>query len=395
MWVHTLQVIFATTIWGQDTKFRAGRVGYHAGPYTFMKPETSYDVKLPYFDGPDWIFDGFVASLMFGGVGVDVFGGRQSDRLTSDGTDPWSMWAGNYGHSFEPGGFSGNNPSRPRGLGSNMNGIRIDQHLGFNVNIPVGNDGKVNLNYLFLDSNDTSTLGGSPFVSANRVTVLGGSVKIPLGALRVEAFYSQTNLNDDSDTQVDEDNAAYGFNVGYDRGERWGVNVGWREIQPQFYAPGYWGRVGIWTNPTDVQSLHIGGWFNLTDRTKIGFHKEFFQGSDTNIGDSVGLLEDDEIRSFRLSVTHKINDSWSMMFGGEWVEWDLVDRTDFDGGSPRERWYDLGFKYAFNENAWFSFLWQMSDYDSKGVFGFNPFASMSGEERAKGHRKLFSLGVRF
>jgi hypothetical protein len=399
IWFHTFQVIFETSIWGQDTKIRAGRVPYHAGPYTFMKPETSYDIKLPYFDGPDWIFDGFVAGLMFGNVGVDIFGGRQSDRRTSDGTDPWEMWAGNYGHPFEPGGFTGNDSDRPRGVGSNMNGIHIDQHLGFNANIPVGK-GKLNLNYLFLDSNDTQTLGSSPLVMANRVTVFGGSLMFPVGGFNVEAGYSATNLNEDSDTVIDEDNAAWWLNANYKRGDRWGVDFGFRQIDPQFYAPGYWGRVGIWTNPTDVQSAHVGGWFKLSDRTNLHFRKEFFRGLDKSLGSSQGLGEDDEVRSFRLGVSHKISDAWSMWLGGEWVEWDLADRFDefdtlvFDGGKPRERWYDLGFKYAFNENAFFSFLWQISDYDAKGVAGFNPFSDL-GDDKARGHRKILQLSVKY
>lgn len=399
VWIHKMQVTFATSIWGQDTKMRVGRVGYHAGPYTFMKPETSYDVKLPYFDGPDWIFDGFVAGLMFGNVGLDVFAGRQSGRLTSDGTDPWAMWAGNFGHPFEPGGDTGNNPNRPRGLGSNMNGIQVDQHLGFNANLPIGK-GKLNLNYLFLDSNDTSNLGGSPVVLANRVTVYGGSIDLPVGGFNLNAGYSATNLNDDSDTVVDEDNAAWWVKASYKRGEKWGVDFGFRHIDPQFYAPGYWGRVGIWTNPTDVESAHIGGWFKLSDRTNVSFRKEFFRGADVSLGGSEGLSQDDKIRSFRLMLDHKISDSWTMWLGGEWVEWDLSDRFDsedelvFEGGKPRERWYDLGFKYAFNENAYFSFLWQMSDYDGKGVFGMNPFSGF-GDDKAKGHRKVLQLGVKF
>jgi predicted porin len=243
-------------------------------------------------------------------------------------------------------------------------------------------------------------LGGSPLVMANRVTVYGGAVKFPVGGFNVEAFYSATNLNDDSDTQVDEDNAAYGFKASYQRGEKWGVNAGWRHIDPQFYAPGYWGRVGIWTNPTDIESAHIGGWFSLSDRTKISFHKEFFRGADVNLGSNLGLGEDDEIRSFRLMVNHKLNDSWSMWVGGEWVNWDLANRflesgtQVFDGGKPRERWFDLGFKYAFSENAWFSFLYQMSNYDGKGVVGMNPFSG-HGDDQAKGHRKVLQLGVKF
>src|SRR5262249_31296731 len=48
-----------------------------------------------------------------------------------------------------------------------------------------------------------------------------------------------------------ENNAATG-NIGYESGPL-RIAVGYKYIQPQFYAPGYWGRIGNWLNPTNVK----------------------------------------------------------------------------------------------------------------------------------------------
>lgn len=397
IYFQEFEASFKTSALGQDLSVRAGRIGKKTGGYFFQRPDFTPDYKDEYFDNGMWYFDGVDFGLNFGNVGVDIFGGRQSTRYTSDGTEPWGMWAGNYGHPFEPGGDTGNNPSRPRGL-SSLNGIMVDQHLGVVLNIPLMEKGKINLQYLMLDSNSSSTLSGSPFVAADRTTVFGGEVWFPIGGnIKLNAGYSQTNMSQGSDTVVDEDNAAWWAGASYEAGEKWGIMGGYRHIDPQFYAPGSWGRIGFWYNPTDVQGFHVGGWFNLTDKTKIMAHGEFLTGADVSLGGSRGLSEDDSVDSLRIKVEHKINDSWSAYVGGEWVRWDIADRNDseFEGGKPRENWYDLGFKYMFNENSWWSLVWQVSDYDAKGVFGFNPFAFDSGQDRATGGKITTQLSVRF
>jgi len=402
IWFHNFEIMFDTSVFGQDMKARAGRVGYQTNSgYFFKRPDTTPEYHNKLWDDGNWVFDGVVLGFNFGNVGLDIVGGRQSGRYTSDGSEINEMWAGQYGHPFEPGGDTGNNPSRPRGIGSNMNGIMVDTHLGFVFNIPIMEKGHLNLNYFLLDSDSTTTLGGSPLVTANRASVFGGELKLPIGGrVNLVAGYSQTNLSTDSDTSVDEDNAAWWIKGMYNGGDNWGVHLGYRQIDPQFYAPGSWGRIGIWTNPTDVEGFSVGGWFNLSDRTSISANIEMLKGRDTNLGGSAGLGEDDEVNSYKIRIEHKINDQWSAMLGGEFVEWDVANRgpsstPDFVGGSPRERWYDLGFKFKFNENSWWSFVWQISDYDSKGVFGFNPFASMSGESRATGGVITSQLSIKY
>jgi hypothetical protein len=283
-------------------KARAGRIGKKTGAYFFQRPNTQLDYKNEYWDNGLWYFDGVDFKMGFGNVDLSLFGGRQSSRFSSDGTDLWSMTAGNFGNAFEPGGESGNNSSRPRGFTSN-NGIRVDQHLGVSLDLPILQKGHLNLQYLLLDSDSTTTVNASPLIGVNRVTVWGGELKFPFGNnIAFTAGYSQTNLNNNDETIVDEDNAAWWVRGEWNASEKWGLYAGYRQIDPQFYAPGDWGRIGIWWNPTDVKGFNVGGWLHISDRTELMASGEFLRGADTGVNGGLGLGEDDQVSGRRVII---------------------------------------------------------------------------------------------
>jgi hypothetical protein len=325
---------------------------------------------------------------------VSIYGGRTSGRFSSDGTELWPMAVGNAGHAFEPGGASGNPSTRPRGFTS-TNGIVPDQMLGVNLDFPILANGKINLQYAMFDSDSTTVLSASPFVGVNRMTMFGGEVNFPLAFLELTAGYSQTNLGYNQDNFIDEDNAAWWAKLAWNANDKWGIHAGYRNIGPQFYAPGDWGRIGFWWNPNDVKGFNVGAWFALSDQTRIMASGEFLTGADQSIGTSVGLSEDDKVNTFKIRVEHKVNEGWSAMLGFERVNWDIATRGLFIGGEPTEQWIDLGFKFNFNENSWWSIMWQMSDVDGEGVVGFNPFSAFPGEFRATGGKLTSQFSVKY
>lgn len=394
IWLQELEISTKTSMLGADVNVRAGRIGKDTGRYFMRRPDTTLDYMNPYWDNHQQMFDGFDLGFGFGNVNVSVYGGRTSGRFTSDGTELWPMMVGNAGHSFEPGGASGNPSTRPRGFTA-INGIVPDQMLGVNLDFPVMANGKINLQYAMFDSDSTTILSASPFVGVNRMTMFGGEVNFPLAFLDLTAGYSQTNLGYNQDNFIDEDNAAWWASLAWKANDKWGIHAGYRNIGPQFYAPGDWGRIGFWWNPNDVKGFNVGAWFALSDQTRIMASGEFLTGADQSIGTSVGLSEDDKVNTFKIRVEHKVNDGWSAMLGFERVNWDIATRGLFIGGEPTEQWIDLGFKFNFNENSWWSIMWQMSDVDGEGVVGFNPFSAFPGEFRATGGKLTSQFSVKY
>lgn len=394
IWVHRAAVMFATTLWGMAFEAELGRVGLALGPYTFRRVDNTPYSKIGYRDDHKWIFDGGIFRFKLGCTNFTMFGGRQSNRLTSDGAEINPMWAGQAGHTYDPLVFGID--ERPRGFGE-VNGIRIDQHLGFNVEVPLMNRATINLNYIFLDSNNTFFLGNSMF--ANRAIVMGGDINFKVNnQISVFGGYSQSDLQEDGDDVIDEDNAATWAGIHY-MGNRFGVKLGWRSIDPQFYAPADWGRIGIWWNPTNIEGIFGHVSFDLSDQLGLMVSGGSYRGKEVDLNGVVGLLEDDKVTHVSVKLNYKVNESWTAMFGVEQVNWTLEDRIipaggGFAGGDPTEQWITLGLRYAMGPNAWWGIGWQMSDYDSDDVVGWNPFSFFGGTE-AKGSLLFSQLGIKF
>jgi hypothetical protein len=359
------------------------------------RPDNTPYFSDPYFDNGQWYFDGGILTFNFGQAALNLFGGRQYGRMSTDGTELNPMFAGNSMHIFEPGGISGNNPSRPRGIG--IGEIAIDQHIGATLNVPIGK-GALNVNYLIFDSNQIVTLNnGAP---ADRVNVFGGDIAIPVGeAMKIFGGYSQSNVMLGDTNVINEDNKAWW--AGFDwHNNQFGAQVGYRSIDPNFAAPGAWGRIGIWWNPTDIQGFWAKANVNLGENVGIMGSFERYQGRDIIVFGGAGLTSDDTVTSFKIDLNYNSGPNMMFWLGYEHVEWDVANRaapgdgSSFTGGKPEENWYNIGMRYRMTDNAWWSLKWQISDYDSKGVAGFNPF-SFSGSPIAKGGFITSQFGIKF
>jgi hypothetical protein len=392
-YIQNAEVMIATSLFGQNFNARLGRVGHKVHPMLFQRPDNT-----PYFwntrwDNGEWVFDGGIFDFHFGSSTFTIFGGRDGGNwdnlLTSNEVPINNMQVGSAGHIFSPG--TSGLDSRPRGYGDHL-GVGVDQHLGTSLSIPLGSKGNVNLAYMIFDQNAETFIGSSTLV--NRAIVFGGDVKYMFGErLSFNAGYAQTNMAGDSTTVVDEDNAAFWAGVNYNA-DRWSAMLGYKSIDPQYYAPGAWGRIGIWWNPTDIQGFNGSLSFNVNDRISLGVYGGFWTGREITLNGVTGLTKDDKINHIKAHLNYKVNEDWDLMLGGEFVNWDLASRgTSFAGGKPEERWYNLGLKYHMGENAFWSFLWQVSDYDAKGTAGFNPFGTSA--TVAKGGLLTTQVGIKY
>lgn len=378
---------------GLDFGYRIGRIGHQVHPYIFKRGDNSPYFKDDRWDDGNWYFDGAHLAFNFGSTNLNIFGGRTSGRNSVNGSELNGMVAGQSGHVFEPGGDTGNNPDRPRGYASGA--ISVDTMLGAHLNIPITDKGKLNLAYLILDSNSLTTLSGSS-LQADRVAVFGGDVSFDLGGFGLNAGYSQTNLMEGETAVVDEDNAAWWVSLGRDY-DRWGFKVGYRSIDPQFNAPGSWGRIGIWWNPSDIEGFWAKANFNVNDKLSLEGGFGSYTGRDLTVNGGSGLSNDDELMHWRLDLKYGISENTTFWLGTEQVNWDLQSRgLSFDGGETEEIWYNIGLMHRMNDKSAFSIHWQISDYDSKGTAGMNPFPSFfSGSGRAKGGLITSQLSIKF
>jgi len=395
-------VNFDTSLLGLGLNADLGRTGYKVSPYIFQRPDNTPYFANERWDDGRWMFDGALLGFKFGGAKLNVFAGRNSGRLDSAFTEIQPMTAGAAGNPFTPGvterprGFIRNNDF---GGGGQVPGLSIDQSLGLHLSVPLSNTGALNLAYMWLDSNNSlGVLGGGGV--ANRVNVYGGDLKFNFSNLDLEGGYSKSDVMSNNSSLINRNNSAWYATLGY-AASNWGIKGGYRRIDPQFAAPGDWGRIGIWWNPTDIKGWYADAHFDLTSTVRLMANAGFYTGTDTTINGTNGMGSDDHLNHASVGIGYKMGANHSLLLGYEGVWWDLADRAGvgFTGGKPTEQWFNVGWGVDLSARAKFNVLWQISKYDSKGVAGMGPFGfgpgGATGQTRAEGGLITTNLTFKF
>jgi hypothetical protein len=397
VYFQNLEVQFDTSLAGQDFNMRAGRFGYQISPYILKRPDSTPYYANDRWDNGDWMFDGGLVRVPIGAVTFDIFAGRNGSQ-NGAGFNRAEIQPMAVGKGSVPIYFDGSD--RPRGeTGVNDLNMPVDQSFGATMKAQLGKNVVANLSYLWLLSNTETFVDG---VGANHMHVFGGDVTAEVGPASLKAGYAQSDLTRGMHGIVTSDNSAWFASLSYET-DKWGAAAGYKRILPLFSAPGDWGRIGIWWNPTDIEGFELSAHAKLTEKLTLSASGEFYQGTDNGDLDGVtvdrlGFDSRDKVDRYVIGLDYKCAPDWTMSVGYEAVMWDLKARTDpfFVGGKPVERWFNLGFAYAFNDATRFNVLWQMSDYDSKGVPGFGPFGSGLGDpDKARGGLVTTQLTVKF
>jgi hypothetical protein len=372
-------VDFDTSVASLGFNAKVGRVGYKINPMMYQRPDNSPYFSNDRWDDGEWMFDGAILGFRFGAAKFNVFGGRNSSRLATNGIEVQPMWAGNVVVPYDA-------TMTPYFSTTGWTGITVDQSLGAHLQFPLGDRGAINLAYLWLDSNDVVNTGSSvdPFV--NRVVVYGGDIKFGLGSkLNLTGGYAISNMQYNDDAVIDEDNAAWWAGLHYGgHDDTFAIGVGYKSIDPLYAAPGAWGRLGATWNPVDIQGFYVNGHLKIGDRLRLMAGGSFYNGRET---DSSALSNDDEITNIKVGLNYAMSGSSSAYLNWENTVWSF----DGDSAEPTQTWFTLGFNFGLSSNTNLKLFWQMSDIDADGNSFFAPF----GNNEAKGGLIGTQLSVKF
>ncbi|MBC8064879.1 MAG: hypothetical protein H7Y17_08625, partial [Chlorobia bacterium] len=337
----------------------------------FKRPDVTPYYSNERWDDGEWMFDGAILGFRFGGAKLNVFGGRNSGRLATNGTELQPMFAGNESFSFSP-------------YGQTNGVLDIDQSMGAHLWLPLGDKGQINLAYLWLDSNNVVNNGSSLLEAFNRVVVYGGDVSYQIGGkLNLYGGYAKSDLFYNSESKFDEDNSAWWVGLKYGgKDDKWGIGGGYRSIDPLFAAPGAWGRIGTYWNPVDLEGFHVDGWLKLSDNFTLSASGAFMSGRET---DSSVFTSDDKVTSLKVGLNYNLSANSSLMLGYETNNWELGSTE------PNQTWFTLGFKFGLSDKASMRLFWQVSDTDADGNGSFFFFQ----QERARGGLIGTQLSVKF
>jgi hypothetical protein len=375
-YVQDLGIKFDTSLAGLAFNAEAGRVGYKINPLYFQRPDnTSYYANERWDDGL-WRFDGAILGFNFGGAKLDVFGGKNSLRTSTNGVDLNPMVLG----ATDPGGSINNyvnDVANPVGNGANpmpFGTIRADRSLGASLNIPLSTAGNVNIAYIFLDSDFANQ--GPNGRNYNRVNVLGGNVNYNVGSLKLEGGAAQTDISENGSSRITSDNTAFYGKLSYTQ-PNWNVFAGYREIGRFYSAPGDWGRVGIIRNPVNIKGFQVGGAIDFSRGLSLSATGEFYKGKDdqyTAGGAAAGANTpwdtDSEVTTFNVRLGYNVTSNLSLGVGYEENRFnDIFGANGAALADPRFRWttFDLG--YGLSETARLLLRYELSDHDNIPALG--------------------------
>ena len=375
-----LQKAFVSYDWqaaGISGSGKAGRIPLKLGSYILERPDFTPYYESKRWDDGNYDVDGFMVGGKIGGVGVHVFAARTGISTDTAGNPVQTMVAGSS--------YATASGIVPYGITAPL--MPVSQLLGAHLWVPIGKTGDVTLSYVLLDGNTFAT-DASFTGAANRIADYGGDANLKFGMIKVWGGYSRTDVYQNTHTLLTKNNARATGYAGYE-GDKWGVSAGYRYIEPYFGAPGYWGRIGNWWNPTDIEGVDAAAHVDIMSDFTLKGTFEYYTGTGKVAG---GLTTNDKITRFTVGLGHKFGSSTTVDLGYEENDWNLVGNT----GKPHERWYNIGAKYDFSDKTSFSVLWQISDYNGQNQPGFSLFpGTPAGGQIAKGGLITTQFSVKF
>jgi len=204
--------------------------------------------------------------------------------------------------------------------------------------------------------------GGLPFG-------LGGLFK--KGAIGVDAAYT-VSVQGGLKTNAGGTGYLYQSNEEQLSGQFGGLTLkgGYQYVGPYFSAPGYWGKLGAWTNPTNVRGPIVSAQYALTPKLALKADGQFYKAAYG--GTNSPLQQDDRVTRYQVGLGYGLSSQYAVDLGYEDVLYDLRNRagtavTGINAGKPNESYLTFGVGHSFNNNASLKLLYQIVQYNDKGT----------------------------
>jgi hypothetical protein len=175
---------------------------------------------------------------------------------------------------------------------------------------------------------------------------------------------------------------------------------GYQFVGPYFSAPGYWGKIGAWTNPTNVKGGVYFAKYPITPRLSLNADYEQYQAAyGTNDNGTLvtsPLQSRDHVNRYQAGVGYGLSSAYAVDLGYERVQYDLRNNngTLAAAGKPTEDYITIGLGHSFNQNASFKLLYQIVHYNDHGT-GFGATTDGTGDNNYSGNVAVGQFSLKF
>jgi hypothetical protein len=166
-------------------------------------------------------------------------------------------------------------------------------------------------------------------------------------------------------------------------GYTWGalsIKGGYQYVGPDFSAPGYWGKLGSWTNPTNIEGGVVSAKYIINPKLVV---KGDYEGYNTAYGSnkangvvspfSSPLQQGDHLDHYQIGLAYGLTSNYNVDLGYEESLYDLKNNngTLLAAGKPTQSFINIGIGHSFSANSDVKLLYQIGQYRDKGT-GFGP-----------------------
>lgn len=278
-----------------------GRFGFRLRPLTLWRPDLDSYFASPWEDDGEYLVDGLRAAGSVGRLDVAAFAGRfgtvQGTRGGPINLPLAGTAAGAAGTTLFVG---GQRPMRQPDQGQ----MRADLFGGITVGRSFA-DGPnafgIGATALDLGTGAAGTRGEG----FSNVLVLGAHADAALARrYRLRFDWARTIMGTGLGAQVESRNTA-----AFDFAADWGsgpltIGTGYRYIEPHFYSPGYWGRLGSWFNPNNIQGPTVRVAYDFSRAVGVRYAEEFYWAV-RDLAAQGGIGRNDFVNRIRVGIWWK------------------------------------------------------------------------------------------
>ncbi len=368
----------------KDNDVSVGKLGVQFTPYTLRKVDPDSYTNVTLTDNGDIIGTGAVAHSTVGpvhmtGYAMTHYTGRTSGGGATNSGDPlFISWGG------------------PSVLSAITYGaMPIDQSMGVHGTAQFG---RFKVGGTYLEGGVTAPIGtpGSPYSNGiwvnranknnngramvpKRAQVFGAELSFPLfSKLSVVGEFASSNLL--AGTRVGDREGVYSLNKrnAYDAKLNWGagrlnVAAGYKQVDPFFGAPGAWGNIGRWKNPTNIKGFNGSLGYNLgpiTLKASIERYKSVQVDLASSRNPFIARPNTFFTNNFQNKIDHhKFGASYNLSPSNSVdLGWEEARIRPYDvAAKAKETYWTIGVGHTFNQNTLVKVIYQMVDYKDNGA----------------------------
>jgi hypothetical protein len=286
-------------VFGTRMDVTVGRFPVALTPFTLYRPTYDYYLNFPRYNDNRYRVDGGNLGFDFGTVRLNLWAAKTNIYNSALGTAPRIGFGNHKGFVNTPDQFAGAR-------------VEFDAIRGEDTNLTIG------ATYFAAGTGGNIVFAGQ---NINRFDVFGGDIRAKFAGFNIGVEYAQSNGVFDSSNRVDQDNWALNASVSYDLSENLSLKAGYLEVRPRFVAPGYWGRVGHFVNPSDLRGPYASVQYKVSDDLNIKVNGMFLEGTGRLPAAAGGYQTNDDLVHVVAGVDYKLTDRWNLSFNYEGAFW--------------------------------------------------------------------------